>query len=110
MKEFAAVDPVLMPWAEARGLHVYTGHKQNVVRSLTVYVWQGARHDSLGHIWLDAPNWGSSVCTRRMARSASTKLLRPRNWRKPSMRRTSGSPNIINASRRKPQTSISPRI
>ena len=56
MKEFAAVDPVLMPWAEARGLHVYTGHKQNVVRSLTVYVWQGARHDSLGHIWLDAPN------------------------------------------------------
>jgi len=56
MDDFSTVDAVLMPWAEARGLHVYTGHKQNVVRSVTLYVWLGARPDSLGHIWLDAPN------------------------------------------------------
>ena len=56
MEDFRDIDPILMPWAEARGLHVYTGHKQNVVRSLTVYVWLGARHESLGHIWLEAPN------------------------------------------------------
>ena len=56
MGDFRNIDPVLMPWAEARGLHVYTGHRQNAVRSLTVYVWLGARHESLGHIWLDAPN------------------------------------------------------
>jgi hypothetical protein len=45
-----------MPWAEKRGLHVYTGHRQNVVRSVTIYVWVGARHDSTGHLWLDPPN------------------------------------------------------
>jgi hypothetical protein len=56
MNDYGAIDPILMPWAAARGLHVYTGHKQNVVRSVTVYVWIGSRHDSTGHIWLDPPN------------------------------------------------------
>jgi hypothetical protein len=56
MGDFSAIDSVLMPWAEARGLHVYTGHKQNVVRSVTLYVWVGARHDSIGHVWLDPLN------------------------------------------------------
>jgi hypothetical protein len=56
MNDFATVDSVLLPWAQARGLHVYTGHKQNVVRSVTIYVWMGARHESTGHIWLDPPN------------------------------------------------------
>jgi hypothetical protein len=56
MSDYAAVDTVLFPWAEARGLHVYTGHRQNVVRSVTIYVWIGTRHESTGHIWLDTPN------------------------------------------------------
>ena len=56
MSDFSAVDTVLMPWAETRGLYVYCGHRQNVVRSVTLYVWQGSRHDSLGHIWLDPAN------------------------------------------------------
>ena len=56
MSDYSEIDPILMPWAEKRGLHVYVGHKQNVVRSVTVYVWLGSRHDSTGHIWLDAPN------------------------------------------------------
>jgi hypothetical protein len=56
MSDFRAIDPVLTKWAEARGLHVYTGHKQNMVRSVTIYVWIGSRHESTGHIWLDPPN------------------------------------------------------
>ena len=56
MSDYAAVDAVLFPWAEARGLHVYTGHRQNVVRSVTIYVWIGSRHESTGHVWLDPPN------------------------------------------------------
>lgn len=56
MNDYAAIDAILFPWAEARGLHVYTGHRQNVVRSVTIYVWIGARHESTGHIWLDPPN------------------------------------------------------
>ena len=56
MTDYAAVDAVLFPWAEARGLHVYTGHRQNVVRSVTIYVWIESRHESTGHIWLDSPN------------------------------------------------------
>ena len=56
MNDFHEIDAVLMPWAERRGLHVYTGHRQNVVRSVTIYVWIGTRHDSTGHIWLDPPN------------------------------------------------------
>jgi hypothetical protein len=56
MSDFRQIDPILMPWAEKRGLHVYTGHRQNVVRSITIYVWIGTRHDSTGHIWLDPPN------------------------------------------------------
>jgi hypothetical protein len=56
MSDYAKIDSVLMPWAQARGLHVYTGHSRNVVRSLTIYVWAGARHESTGHIWIDPPN------------------------------------------------------
>ena len=56
MAGYEAIDPILFAWAEARGLHVYTGHKQNTVRSMTVYLWIGARHESTGHIWLDPPN------------------------------------------------------
>ncbi|HEX3483462.1 MAG TPA: hypothetical protein VHT51_00285 [Micropepsaceae bacterium] len=56
MSDFSQIDAILMPWAEKRGLHVYTGHRQNVVRSVTIYVWIGTRHDSTGHIWLDRPN------------------------------------------------------
>ena len=56
MNDFTRIDPVLMPWAEARGLHVYTGHKQNVVRSVTLYIWIGSRHDSIGHVWVDPEN------------------------------------------------------
>jgi hypothetical protein len=56
MSDFSKIDPILMPWAEKRGLHVYVGHRQNVVRSVTIYVWVGTRHDSTGHIWLDPPN------------------------------------------------------
>jgi hypothetical protein len=56
MGDYKSIDPILHAWAEARGLHVYTGHKQNDVRSMTVYLWIGARHESTGHIWLDPPN------------------------------------------------------
>ena len=56
MNDYSAIDPILMPWASARGLHVYTGHRQNVVRSVTVYVWIGSRHESTGHLWIDTPN------------------------------------------------------
>jgi hypothetical protein len=56
MSDYRAVDPILLPWAQRQGLHVYTGHRQNVVRSVTVYIWVGSRHDSTGHIWLDPPN------------------------------------------------------
>jgi hypothetical protein len=56
MGDYKTIDPILYTWAEARGLHVYTGHKQNDVRSMTVYLWIGARHESTGHIWLDPPN------------------------------------------------------
>jgi hypothetical protein len=56
MNGFNDIDTILMPWAEALGLHVYTGHRQNIVRSVTIYAWQGARHESLGHVWLDPPN------------------------------------------------------
>jgi hypothetical protein len=56
MSDYTGIDPVLMSWAERRGLHVYTGHRQNVVRSITIYIWNGSRHDSTGHIWLEPPN------------------------------------------------------
>jgi hypothetical protein len=56
MGGYKAIDPILYSWAEARGLHVYTGHKQNDVRSMTIYLWIGARHESTGHIWLDPEN------------------------------------------------------
>jgi hypothetical protein len=56
MGGYKTIDPILFAWAEARGLHVYTGHKQNDVRSMTIYLWIGARHESTGHIWLDPPN------------------------------------------------------
>ena len=56
MSDYKGIDPVLMQWAEKRGLHIYTGNRQNVVRSITIYVWNGARHESTGHIWLDPPN------------------------------------------------------
>jgi hypothetical protein len=56
MGGYKAIDPILHDWAEARGLHVYTGHKQNDVRSMTIYVWFGSRHESTGHIWLDPKN------------------------------------------------------
>ena len=56
MNDYSSIDPILTRWAEARGLHVYTGHRQNVVRSVTLYVWMGTRHESTGHIWLDPPN------------------------------------------------------
>jgi hypothetical protein len=56
MGDYTMIDPILREWADARGLHVYTGHKQNDVRSMTVYLWIGARHESTGHIWLDPPN------------------------------------------------------
>ena len=56
MGDYKAIDPVLHSWADARGLHVYAGHKQNEVRSVTVYLWIGDRHESTGHIWLDPIN------------------------------------------------------
>jgi len=56
MSDYRQIDSVLMLWAQKRGLHVYTGNPQNVVRSVTIYVWNGARHDSTGHSGLDPPN------------------------------------------------------
>jgi len=56
MGDYKTIDPILSAWADARGLHVYSGHKQNDVRSMTIYLWIGARHESTGHIWLDPPN------------------------------------------------------
>jgi len=56
MNGYAEIDGVLMPWAERRGLHVYVGHRQNVVRSITIYVWMGPRHESTGHVWIDPIN------------------------------------------------------
>jgi hypothetical protein len=53
---YTAIDPILRAWAEARGLHVYAGHTQNEVRSITVYLWMGDKHESTGHIWFDPPN------------------------------------------------------
>jgi hypothetical protein len=56
MTGYAEIDAVLVPWAEKRGLHVYSGHRQNVVRSVTIYVWIGSRHESTGHVWIDPIN------------------------------------------------------
>ena len=56
MSSYETVDPIIQGWAEARGLHLYTGHKQNSVRSMTIYIWIGHRHESTGHIWLDPPS------------------------------------------------------
>ena len=56
MGSYETIDPIVRGWAEARGLHLYTGHKQNAVRSMTVYIWIDQRHESTGHIWLDPPN------------------------------------------------------
>ena len=56
MSGYQTIDPLVRGWAEARGLHVYTGHKQNDVRSITIYVWFGTRHESTGHIWIDPRN------------------------------------------------------
>src|SRR3954469_14114895 len=56
MTGYGDIDGVLFPWAETRGLHVYTGHRQNVVRSVTVYVWMGSRNESTGHLWIDPIN------------------------------------------------------
>ena len=56
MGDYTAIDPIVRNWADTRGLHLYTGHKQNDVRSMTVYLWIGARHESTGHIWLDPLN------------------------------------------------------
>jgi hypothetical protein len=56
MSDYGEIDSILKPWAERRGLHVYTGHRQNIVRSVTVYVWIGSRHESTGHIWIDPLN------------------------------------------------------
>jgi hypothetical protein len=56
MGSYETIDPILWAWADARGLHVYAGHKQNDVRSITVYLWMGDKHESTGHIWFDPPN------------------------------------------------------
>jgi hypothetical protein len=56
MSGYEKIDAILRQWAQARGLHVYAGHKQNEVRSITVYLWMGDRHESTGHIWLDPQN------------------------------------------------------
>ena len=56
MTGYSVIDPILDGWARPRGLHVYTGHKHNHVRSITVYLWMGDRHESTGHIWIDPPN------------------------------------------------------
>jgi hypothetical protein len=56
MGTYSSLDPILSAWAEARGLHVYTGHKHNEVRSITVYLWIGDRHESTGHVLVDPLN------------------------------------------------------
>src|SRR6266576_2346835 len=56
MAGYAEIASVLMPWASRRGLHVYMGHRQNVVRSVTIYVWMESRHESTGHVWVDPIN------------------------------------------------------
>lgn len=56
MTGYAEIDGLLVPWAESGGLHVYAGHRQNVVRSVTIYVWMGSRHVSTGHVWIDPIN------------------------------------------------------
>jgi hypothetical protein len=61
MKGYAEIDSVLMPWAQRRGLHVYIGHRQNVVRSVTIYVWMGSRLESTGHVWIDPINQMSLI-------------------------------------------------
>ena len=57
MSDYSGIDPILMPWAERRGLHVYTGHRQNVVRSVTIYVWLDPPNE-LGLVGLHAGNRG----------------------------------------------------
>src|SRR5260221_6778119 len=56
MTGYAEIDGVLMPWADRRGLHVYVASGRTVLRSVTIYVWMGSRHESTGHIWIDPIN------------------------------------------------------
>lgn len=53
MTDFAAVDSILMPWAEKHELHVYRRDRSPPLRSLIVYYWQGTHHESAGHMWLE---------------------------------------------------------
>lgn len=53
MSDFAAIDPVLMPWAEKHELHVYRRDRPPPLRSIIVYYWLKTQHESAGHMWLD---------------------------------------------------------
>ena len=53
MTDFAAVDPILMPWAEKHELHVYRRDRSPALRSIIVYYWLGTHHESAGHMWLE---------------------------------------------------------
>ena len=58
MTEFAALDPILMPWAEKHDLHVYRRDRSPPLRSIIVYYWLGSHHESAGHMWLEVESDG----------------------------------------------------
>lgn len=56
MKDYSAIDAVLMPWAKTHELHVYARDRDEPLRSIIVYYWKGPHHESAGHMWLEGPD------------------------------------------------------
>lgn len=62
---YQTVDRVLMPWAKRHGIHVYTTHRDDPVRSMFVVDLSGAQR----HLYLDPPNESGLVTLRGIAPS-----------------------------------------
>jgi hypothetical protein len=112
MINYSEIDAILMPWAQSHGLHVYIGHRQNIVRSVTIYVWLGTRHESTGHIWIDPLNEMGLVGVHAAAGNFRWEEAVPLADLAPALDRA--SEKLMDHKRRaeagRPQTSISPRI
>ena len=61
MTNYAAIDRVLMPWAQKHELHVYARERERPLRSIILYYWAGNRHESAGHLWLEGPDANGDV-------------------------------------------------
>jgi hypothetical protein len=49
MTGYETIDPILMAWANKRGVHVYRRHQDCDVRSILTYEPSGEQR----HMWLD---------------------------------------------------------